>query len=91
MHTANASQGEDGESLWVLFMIGFYVTGFMGVIGIILSLAWLAQIIVYMLPPAGPLDPLLNTAFVLLDRVFPLLGVLACGGFCLYLHGALGY
>lgn len=79
-------QGEDGESRWVLFMIGFYVTGFMGVIGIILSLAWLAQIIVYMLPPAGPLDPLLNTAFVLLDRVFPLLGVLAFGGFCLYLQ-----
>lgn len=34
-------QGEDGDVRWVLFMLGFWVTGFMGFSGVILSLAWL--------------------------------------------------
>mmetsp|Transcript_6763 Transcript_6763/g.16842 ORF Transcript_6763/g.16842 Transcript_6763/m.16842 type:complete len:534 (-) Transcript_6763:748-2349(-) len=77
-------QGEDGDVRWVLFMIGFWVTGFMGVIGIFISLAWLVHIAVYMLPPV-PLHPMLNDLFVVLDNVFSLFGVAAFAGFCLYL------
>jgi hypothetical protein len=79
-------QGEDGEVRWVLFMLGFYVTGAMGVIGLLLSLAWLAHIAVYLIPPY-PLHPMLNELFVVLDGAFSLLGVAAFAGFCLYLMG----
>jgi LMBR1 domain-containing protein 1 len=67
-------------------MLGFYVTGFMGIVGIGISLAWLAHIAVYLLPPY-PLHPMLNDLFVVLDGAFALLGVAAFGGFCLYLMG----
>lgn len=77
-------QGEDGEVRWVLFMMGFWVTGFMGILGIFLSLAWLIQIAVYMLPPY-PIAPFLNTMFVALDAQFALLGVAAFAGFVLYM------
>ena len=83
-------QGEDGETRWVLYMIGLYVTGFMGIIGMCLSLLWLAHIIVYMLPPV-PLYPMLNIVFVKLDSSFALLGVAAFGSFCLYLMGEWGF
>lgn len=77
-------QGEDGEARWVLYMIGIYMTGIMGVIGLGLSIAWLVHIILYMLPPT-PIYPFLNTLFVTLDNVFALLGVAAFALFCLYL------
>lgn len=80
-------QGEDGEARWVLFMLSFYVTGFMGVAGFALSLAWLAHIAVYMLPPV-PIYPMLNNLFVTLDNAFALLGVAAFSAFCLYMIGA---
>lgn len=77
-------QGEDGEVRWVLFMLSFYVTGLMGVLGIIMSLAWLVHIALYMLPPF-PISPFLNLLFVTLDNTFSLLGVAAFSGFCLYM------
>ncbi|GFR51273.1 hypothetical protein Agub_g13581 [Astrephomene gubernaculifera] len=77
-------QGEDGEVRWVLFMLGFYVLGFMSFAGFCLSIAWVAHIIAYMLPPT-PLHPLLNDMFTALDSVFPLFGVAAFAAFCLYL------
>jgi LMBR1 domain-containing protein 1 len=67
-------------------MLGFYVTGFMGVTGICLSLAWMVHIVVYMFPPV-PLYPMLNNLFVVLDGAFSLLGVAAFAGFCLYMMG----
>jgi len=67
-------------------VIGFWLTGFMGVIGVILSLAWIAQICLYMLP-ANPVSPMLNAAFVLLDNAWALLGVIFFSIFCLYLMG----
>ncbi|GAX73906.1 hypothetical protein CEUSTIGMA_g1356.t1 [Chlamydomonas eustigma] len=78
-------QGEDGESRWVLFMLSFYFMGFMGVVGVGLSLAWVCHISLYMLPPTGPVSPMLNTVFVDLDRAWSLLGVIFFGLFCLYL------
>lgn len=70
----------------MLFMLGFWVTGFMGVAGICMSIAWLAHIAVYMLPPV-PLYPMLNNLFVVLDNVFSLFGVAAFAAFCLYFMG----
>eukprot|EP00798_Chlamydomonas_sp_ICE-L_P025463 gene25463-11122_t len=77
-------QGEEGDSRWVLFMLSFYFIGLLGVIGVCLSLAWLAHIGLYMLPP-NPVSPMLNAAFVELDAVFALFGVAAFSLFCLYL------
>ncbi|GFH27012.1 uncharacterized protein HaLaN_25263, partial [Haematococcus lacustris] len=65
-------------------MLSFWVTGFMGVAGICISLAWLVHIAVYLLP-SYPLHPMLNDLFVVLDGAFSLLGVAAFSAFCLYL------
>lgn len=77
-------QGHDGEVNWVMYQLGFILMGLAGVIGIGLSLTWIAHIIVYMLP-VSPLNPMLNQVFVDLDAVFPLFGVAAFAGFCGYL------
>eukprot|EP00877_Chromochloris_zofingiensis_P003260 jgi/Chrzof1/12935/Cz07g13030.t1 len=77
-------QGADGEVRWVLYQLGFILIGFLGVIGVGVSLMWIAHIIVYLLPPV-PIHPLLNEVFIKLDGVFPLFGVAAFGGFCAYL------
>lgn len=78
-------QGEDGEVRWILFVLGFYLTGFMGIVGLCLSTAWIIHIGLYMLPITGPVSPFLNLAFIALDKTFVLLGVAAFGAFCLYL------
>lgn len=77
-------QGEDGDVRWVVFMLGFYVLGAMSFVGFCLSLMWIAQIIVYMVPPV-PLNPLLNDMFVAMDNVFPLFGTLFFAFFSVYL------
>lgn len=70
----------------MLYQLGFILIGFLGVIGVGVSLMWIAHIIVYLLPPV-PIHPLLNEVFIKLDGVFPLFGVAAFGGFCAYLMG----
>lgn len=72
---------------WVLFMLGFYLLGFMAFAAFCLSGCWLAHMVAYMLPPV-PLHPLLNYMFLALDSVFPLFGVAAFAIFCLYLMTA---
>jgi hypothetical protein len=67
--------------------LGYLLTGVLGLIGVCASGAWLAHIIVYMLPPI-PIHPLLNDVFIRLDGVFPLFGVAAFAAFCAYLMGA---
>lgn len=71
----------------MLYQLGFLLLGLLGLVGVGVSLAWLAHIIVYMLPPL-PLHPLLNEVFIRLDGVFPLFGVGAFAAFCAYLMGA---
>ena len=78
-------QGEDGEVRWILFVLGFYFTGFMGVIGMCLSLAWIIHICIYMLPVSGPISPFLNLLFITLGNAWVFLGVIFFGLFCLYL------
>lgn len=69
-----------------MYQLGFIVLGLMGLIGLCISGAWLAHIIVYLLPPV-PIHPLLNDMFIKLDAVFPLFGVAFFGAFCAYLMG----
>ncbi|GLI61361.1 hypothetical protein VaNZ11_003724 [Volvox africanus] len=77
-------QGEDGEVRWVMFMLGFWMLAFMSFLGFCLTGVWVAHMIAYMLPPV-PLNPFLNSMFVVLDGVFPLFGTGAFALFCLYL------
>lgn len=78
-------QGEDGEVRWILFVLGFYFMGLMGVIGMCLSLAWIIHICIYMLPVSGPISPFLNLLFIALGNAWVFLGVIFFGLFCLYL------
>lgn len=80
-------KGEDGETRWVLYQLGFYVKLILGILGIITSVVWITHIVIYMLIDP-PLSPFLNDLFIKLDDVFPLFGTLAFGLFCLYLTGA---
>ncbi len=60
----------------------FYLLG--GILSTILSVAWLAHIIIYVVPPK-PLFSFLNVYFQWFDRWFPLLGVISVAVFTLYL------
>lgn len=57
---------------------------FGGILSIILSIAWIAQIVIYIAPPK-PLHPFLNQYFQWFERWFPLFGVLSAAIFTLYL------
>lgn len=70
----------------MLYQLSFYAKLFFGIFGIIISLAWVAHVIIYMLLDP-PLFRFLNQLFVSLDNVFPLFGTLAFAIFCFYLIG----
>lgn len=55
-----------------------------GVVSLVLTLVWIAHIIIYMLAPF-PLFSFLNGLFFVLDLAFPLFGLVAYGIFALYL------
>ena len=57
---------------------------FGGILAFILSLAWIVQIVIYIIPPK-PLHPFLNQFFQWFETWFPLFGVLAVAIFTLYL------
>jgi len=57
---------------------------FGGMLSFIMSVAWIAQIVIYILPPQ-PLHPFLNQYFQWFERWFPLFGVLSVAIFTLYL------
>lgn len=57
---------------------------FFGVISILLSLCWVLQICLYIVPKS-PIDPLLNRVFRWFDSWFPLFGVLSVAIFSFYL------
>eukprot|EP00753_Platysulcus_tardus_P002568 PLAT11677.1.p1 GENE.PLAT11677.1~~PLAT11677.1.p1 ORF type:complete len:560 (+),score=308.21 PLAT11677.1:87-1682(+) len=57
---------------------------FAGIVSIILSILWVLQICLYMVPPV-PLTGFLNDYFIALDSFFPLFGTLSVGLFTLYL------
>lgn len=79
-------QGADGEARWVLLQLRYLLALLGGLLGLCLSLMWIAHIVVYMLPPV-PVHPLLNEMFVKMDAAFPLFGVAFFSLFTFYLLG----
>ncbi|KAJ4972283.1 hypothetical protein NE237_005382 [Protea cynaroides] len=77
-------QGEKAETSWALTVIAYLAKLVLGVLGLIVSVAWVAHIVIYLLIDP-PLSPFLNEVFVKLDNVWGLLGTAAFAFFCFYL------
>ncbi|XP_039127692.1 LIMR family protein Os06g0128200 [Dioscorea cayenensis subsp. rotundata] len=77
-------QGEKAETAWVLTVLGYLGKLVLGIIGVIVSVAWVAHIVIYLLINP-PLFSFLNEVFIKLDDVWGLLGTAAFAFFCFYL------
>ncbi|XP_027191681.1 LIMR family protein At5g01460-like [Cicer arietinum] len=77
-------QGEQAETTWALTVLGYLAKFVLGVLGFIVSVAWVAHIIIYLLIDP-PLSPFLNEVFIKLDDIWGLLGTAAFAFFCFYL------
>ncbi|XP_061369224.1 LIMR family protein At5g01460 isoform X2 [Gastrolobium bilobum] len=77
-------QGEKAETTWALTVLGYLAKLVLGILGFIVSVAWVAHIIIYLLIDP-PLSPFLNEVFIKLDDVWGLLGTAAFAFFCFYL------
>ncbi|CAL5192301.1 unnamed protein product [Lathyrus oleraceus] len=77
-------QGEKAETTWALTVLGYLAKLVFGILGLIVSVAWIAHIIIYLLIDP-PLSPFLNEVFIKLDDVWGLLGTAAFAFFCFYL------
>ncbi|KAK6125972.1 hypothetical protein DH2020_040280 [Rehmannia glutinosa] len=77
-------QGEKAEASWAMTVLGYLAKLVLGVIGLIVSVAWVAHIVIYLLIDP-PLSPFLNEIFIKLDDVWGLLGTVAFAFFCFYL------
>ncbi|XP_078180936.1 LIMR family protein Os06g0128200 [Carex rostrata] len=77
-------QGEQAETTWALTVLSYLGKLVLGVVGLIVSIAWVAHIVLYLLIDP-PLSPFLNEIFIKLDSVWGLLGTAAFAFFCFYL------
>ncbi|KAG5042375.1 hypothetical protein AAZX31_03G050200 [Glycine max] len=77
-------QGEKAETTWALTVLGYLAKFVLGILGLIVSVAWVAHIIIYLLIDP-PLSPFLNEVFIKLDDIWGLLGTAAFAFFCFYL------
>ncbi|XP_009377765.2 LIMR family protein At5g01460 [Pyrus x bretschneideri] len=77
-------QGEKAETTWAMTVLGYLAKLVLGILGLIVSVAWIAHIIIYLLI-SPPLSPFLNEVFIKLDDVWGLLGTVAFAFFCFYL------
>ena len=77
-------QGEKAETTWALTVLGYLAKLVFGILGLIVSVAWIAHIIIYLLVDP-PLSPFLNEVFIKLDDIWGLLGTAAFAFFCFYL------
>ncbi|KAL2337752.1 hypothetical protein Fmac_012198 [Flemingia macrophylla] len=77
-------QGEKAETTWALTVLGYLAKLVLGILGFIVSVAWVAHIIIYLLIDP-PLSSFLNEVFIKLDDVWGLLGTAAFAFFCFYL------
>ncbi|GJX38723.1 LIMR family protein [Tanacetum coccineum] len=77
-------QGEKAETTWAMTVLGYLVKLILGVFGLIVSIAWVAHIVIYLLIDP-PLSPFLNEVFIKLDDIWGLLGTAAFAFFCFYL------
>lgn len=79
-------QSTDPDYAWAVTVMIFYLKGMFGVVGVVLSVCWLLQILLYIFV-YPPVTPFLNILFIKLDGAFPLFGTVAFGIFCFYLIG----
>ena len=79
-------QSTDPDYSWAVTVITFWLKGLFGLVGVVLSICWLLQILLYIFV-YPPVTPFLNTLFTDLDKAFPLFGTVAFGIFCFYLIG----
>ncbi|KZV53421.1 LIMR family protein [Dorcoceras hygrometricum] len=77
-------QGEKAEASWAMTVLSYLAKLVFGVIGLIVSVAWVAHIVIYLLIDP-PLSPFLNEVFIKLDDIWGLLGTVAFAFFCFYL------
>ncbi|KAJ6407741.1 hypothetical protein OIU84_011105 [Salix udensis] len=77
-------QGEKAETSWALTVLGYLAKLVLGILGLIVSVAWVVHIIIYLLIDP-PLSPFLNEVFIKLDDIWGLLGTVAFAFFCFYL------
>lgn len=77
-------QGEKAETAWAMTVLGYLAKFVLGILGLIVSVAWVAHIVIYLLI-SPPLSPFLNDVFIKLDDVWGLLGTVAFAFFCFYL------
>nr|AYI50066.1 LIMR family protein [Eriobotrya japonica] len=77
-------QGEKAETTWAMTVLGYLAKLVLGILGLIVSVAWIAHIVIYLLI-SPPFSPFLNEVFIKLDDVWGLLGTVAFAFFCFYL------
>lgn len=77
-------QGEKAEATWAFTVLGYLAKFVLGIIGLIISIAWVAHIVIYLLINP-PLSSFLNEVFIKLDDLWGLLGTAAFAFFCFYL------
>ncbi|XWS67240.1 hypothetical protein CRYUN_Cryun05aG0270400 [Craigia yunnanensis] len=77
-------QGEKAETSWALKVLGYLAKLVLGILGLIVSVAWVTHIVIYLLIDP-PLSPFLNEVFIKLDDIWGLLGTAAFAFFCFYL------
>lgn len=77
-------QGEKAETTWALTVLGYLAKLVLGILGLIVSVVWVAHIVIYLLINP-PLSPFLNEVFIKLDDIWGLLGTVAFAFFCFYL------
>ncbi|BBH06269.1 LMBR1-like membrane protein [Prunus dulcis] len=77
-------QGEKAETTWAMTVLGYLAKLVLGILGLIVSVAWIAHIVIYLLI-SPPLSPFLNEVFIKLDDIWGLLGTVAFAFFCFYL------
>lgn len=82
--TAMFPQGDNADSKWAFTVMGYILKFTLGIVSVMVSLAWILHIVLYVfVQPA--VTPFLNDFFIELDNAFPLFGVLAFAIFCFYL------
>uniref|UniRef100_A0A453QI47 LIMR family protein n=1 Tax=Aegilops tauschii subsp. strangulata TaxID=200361 RepID=A0A453QI47_AEGTS len=72
------------EATWAFTVLAYIGKLIFGIVGLIVSIAWVAHIIIYLLVDP-PLSSFLNEIFIKLDSVWGLLGTAAFAFFCFYL------
>ncbi|CAA6659272.1 unnamed protein product [Spirodela intermedia] len=74
----------DAEASWALTVLGYLAKLVLGVLGFVVSVAWVVHIVIYSLIDP-PVSAFLNEVFIKLDDVWGLLGTAAFAFFCFYL------